>query len=77
MKQQWVNVCRGNGLLEEVVYMDTLGNRALKDFTDDALTVSVGSLFQKGTARMLKAYWRRRVQQLYWRGRDALCGLDV
>ncbi len=39
--------------------MGTLGNRdcqresrsALKDFTDDALTISAGSLFQNGTAR--------------------------
>ncbi len=40
--------------------MGTSGNRdcqrasrsALKDFTDDALTISAGSLFQNGTARM-------------------------
>ncbi len=55
--------------------MGTSGNRdsqrasrsALKDFTDDALTISAGSLFQNGTARMVKANWRRRV---------ALGGLD-
>ncbi len=43
----------------------TSGNRdcqrasrsALKDFTDDALTISAGSLFQNGTARMVKANW--------------------
>ncbi len=35
---------------------------ALKDFTDDTLTISAGSLFQNGTARMVKANWRRRVQ---------------
>ncbi len=43
--------------------MGTSGNRdckrasrsALKDFTDDALTISAGSLFQNGTARMVKA----------------------
>ncbi len=28
---------------------------ALKDFTDDALTISAGSLFQNGTARMAEA----------------------
>ncbi len=32
----------------------------LKDFTEDALTISAGNLFQNGTARMAKAYWRRR-----------------
>ncbi len=36
----------------------------LKDFTDDALIISAGSFFQNGTARMPKAYWRRRVQHL-------------
>ncbi len=53
----WV---RGNGLLEEVDYMDTLGNRdcqlvsrgVLKDFTDDSLIISAGSLFLNG----MKAY---------------------
>ncbi len=43
--------------------MGTSGNRdcqrasrsALKDFTDDALTISAGSLLQNGTARMVKA----------------------
>ncbi len=39
---------------------------ALKDFTDDALTISAGSLFQNGTARMVKANWRRRVQDRCW-----------
>ncbi len=28
---------------------------ALKDFTEDALTISAGSLFQDGTARLVKA----------------------
>ncbi len=50
--------------------MGTSGNRhyqqasrsALKDFADDALTISAGSLFQNGTARMVKANWRWRVQ---------------
>ncbi len=43
--------------------MGTSGNRdcqrasrsALKDFTDDVLIISAGSLFQDGTARMVKA----------------------
>ncbi len=43
--------------------MGTAGNRdcqwdprsVLKDFTKDALTVSAGSLFQNGTARIVKA----------------------
>ncbi len=43
--------------------MGTSGNRdcqrasrsALKDFTDDALTISAGSLFQNGTARMVNS----------------------
>ncbi len=61
---KWVNMCRGNGLWEEVDYMGTLGNRdcqlasrsALTEFTEDALTTSAGSLFHNVTARMLKAY---------------------
>ncbi len=69
---KWVNVCRGNGLWEEVGYMGALGNRdcplasssVLKDFTDDALTISAGSLFQNETARMLKAYWLQWAQHL-------------
>ncbi len=56
-----VNVCRGNGLWEGVGYMGTSGNRdsqlasrsVLKDFTDDALTISAGSLIQDGTARTM------------------------
>ncbi len=54
--------------------MGTSGNRdcqrasrsALKDFTDDALTISAGSLFQNGTARKVKANWRKDVQRLGW-----------
>ncbi len=54
--------------------MGTSGNRdcqrasrsALKDFTDDALTISAGSLFQNETARMVKANWRRRVKHRFW-----------
>ncbi len=34
----------------------------LKDFTEDALTISAGSLFQNWTARIVKANWRRRVK---------------
>ncbi len=52
---------------------------ALKDFTEDALTISAGSLFQNGTARFVKANWRRRVQHLSLLepAHVALCGLDV
>ncbi len=47
--------------------MGTSGNRdcqrasrsTLKDFTEDALSISAGSLFQNGTARMVKANWRK------------------
>ncbi len=50
--------------------MGTSGNRdcqwasrsALKDFTEDALTISAGRLFQSGTVRMVKANWRLRDQ---------------
>ncbi len=38
----------------------------LDDFTGEALIILASSLFQNGTARMLKAYWRRRVQRLCW-----------
>ncbi len=56
----------GNELLEEVGKMGTSGNRnALKDFTDDALTISAGSLFDDATARVVKANWQRRVQHRY------------
>ncbi len=65
--------------------MGTSGNRdcqwasrsALKDFTEDALTISAGNLFQNGTARMVKANWQRRVGGTCRRGRVALSGLDV
>ncbi len=56
--------------------MGTLGNTdcqwasrsALKDFTDDALTISAGKTrdYQNGTTRMVKANWRRRVQHRCW-----------
>ncbi len=63
------HVCSGNGLWEKVGYMGTSGKRdgqfvfriLLNDFNDDALTISADSSFQNGTARMLKAYWRRWV----------------
>ncbi len=53
--------------------MGSSGNRdcqwasrsVLKDFTEDVLTISTGNLFLDGTARMVKATWRRRVY-LYW-----------
>ncbi len=38
----------------------------LKDFTKDALTISACSLFQNGTARIVKANWRRRLQHRCW-----------
>ncbi len=49
----------GMGLWDEVGKMGTSGNRdyqrasrsALKDFADEALTMSAGSLFQNGTVR--------------------------
>ncbi len=37
---------------------------ALKDYTRDALIISAGSLFQNGTARFVKANWRRRGNHL-------------
>ncbi len=54
--------------------MGSSGNRdcqrasrsALKDFPDDALTISAGSLFQNGAGRMVKANWRRRVKRRCW-----------
>ncbi len=54
--------------------MCTLGNRdcqwasrsGLKDFTEDALTISAGNLIQNGAARIVKANWRRRVQHRCW-----------
>ncbi len=38
----------------------------LKDFTEDALTISAGRLLQNGTAQIVKANWRRRVQHRSW-----------
>ncbi len=46
--------------------MGTSGNRDFKDFTEDALTISAGSSFQNGTARIVKANRRRRVQHRCW-----------
>ncbi len=54
--------------------MGSSGNRgcqwasrnALKDFTDDALTISAGSLFDDAIARIVKATWQRRVQHRCW-----------
>ncbi len=53
--------------------MGTSGNRdrqwasrsVLKDFTEEALTISAGSLFQNGAARIGKANWRRCVQHRF------------
>ncbi len=60
---KWGHMCRGNGLWEELGYMCTSGNRDCKlasrcasiDFTDDALTISAGSLFQNGKAESVLA----------------------
>ncbi len=60
---KWENTCRGNGLYEEMGVTGTSENMdrhlasrsVLKDFIDDVLTISAGSLFQIGTARTLKA----------------------
>ncbi len=38
----------------------------LKDFTEDALTISAGSLLKNGTVGLVKANWRRRAQHLCW-----------
>ncbi len=85
---KWINVCRGNGLLGEVSYLGTLGNKdwqlvprsVLKDFSDDAFPTSVSNLFLNGTTRMLKPYWRWRVQhsvgETNGRGRVAVGVLD-
>ncbi len=39
---------------------------AVKDFTEDALAISAGNLFQNGTARTVKAKCRRCVQHRCW-----------
>ncbi len=52
--------------------MGTSGNRdchwafrsVLKDFTEDALTISAGSFFQNGTIRMVGAHWGRLLVKL-------------
>ncbi len=36
----------------------------LKDFIEEALTISDSSLFQNGTARIVKANWRRRAYSI-------------
>ncbi len=54
--------------------MGTSGNRdcqwaswsVLKDFTENALTISAGSLFQNGTVRIVTAYGRQRVRHCCW-----------
>ncbi len=38
----------------------------LKDFTEDVLTISAGSLFQIGTGRIVTANSRWGVQKHYW-----------
>ncbi len=41
-----------------------ISRSVLKDFIKNALTTSAGSLFRNGTARLVKANWRGRVQHL-------------
>ncbi len=67
-------VVEGGGLYG--CFREQLASRS--DFTGDVLNNSVASLFQNGTARMLKAYCHQRfsVGGTYRRGRVALCGLD-
>ncbi len=38
----------------------------LENFANDALTIVAGKLLRNGTARMVKANWRRRVQHRCW-----------
>ncbi len=38
----------------------------LKDFTEDVLTMSDGSLSQNKTAQMVKSNWRRRAKHFCW-----------
>ncbi len=69
-----VDVCCRNGLWEEVSKTGTWRNRdcqwasriVLTDFTEDALIISAGSLFQNGAALVVKANRRRRVQHRCW-----------
>ncbi len=76
----WCHVFRRNGWWEGVAYSGTSGNRAyllpsrsvLKDFTDDTLPLSVGSLFQNETEQTLKACWQRRAYHIYWWNLQAL-----
>ncbi len=49
--REWV--ARGGGL--DGYFWASRG--VLKDFTEDALTILAGSLFQNGTARIVKANW--------------------
>ncbi len=51
---KWSRVYSGNGLHEFSLELrpPAGAQRYLKDFTDDASIISVGSLFQNGTARI-------------------------
>ncbi len=53
----------------------------LNDFTEDALTISAGNLFQNETARMVKRIgdgaYSIAVGGTCRRGRVALCGLNL
>ncbi len=80
VKEEWA--VGGCGLKATSVNRDShLASRSvLNDFTDDALTISAGSLFQNVAARTLKAHWRLREQHpvcgTFRRGRVAFCKLD-
>ncbi len=56
MQREWVG---GGGLYG--CFREKLASRS--DFTGDVLNISAGSLFQNGTARMLKAYCRQRLKK--------------
>ncbi len=64
--REWV--VRGGGLDEYFGVRDSqwASRRVLMDFTEDALTISADSLFQNGTARIVRAKWRRRVHHRCW-----------
>ncbi len=59
---------------EEVGKMGASGNRdcqwtsrsVLKDFTEEALIIAAGDLFQNGKAQIVKAKWPRRIQHRCW-----------
>ncbi len=63
---KWV---MGGGGLDEYVGEQGLpwaSRSMLKKITEDALTISLSSLFQDATARTVKGNWRGRVEHLCW-----------